>query len=279
MHPRRGSGIIRAVHTPYRARSVPTTHRVRLVALRLGWPVIATLLATSTGWGCESFSEARRPSTHQGTGQPLIPDELGQVELSTTGSTGIYGRWFASADTEDCQQKGGHSESECSAFITPDPGAASFAPSGDLGMCTVGVAGKVIPNSTGSLDWDSIHGARIGLTLQGGVAYDALVHGVTGFGFRIDSEPPPHALLRVEVSTEASGRDPAWWGGAAAESSPVHAGYNEVRWADVGGPLYLAHPPPFDPSRVLSIAFQVPAGPSGAKSFAFCIGELTALQQ
>jgi hypothetical protein len=59
--------------------------------------------------------------------------------------------------------------------------------------------------------------------------------------------------------------------------SPVHAGRNEVRWADVGGPIWVEDPPPFDPAKLAGVYFQVPAVPGGARSFNFCIDQLTLL--
>ena len=194
-----------------------------------------------------------------------------------TGTTGIQGRWFASVDTQDCQTRGKHVARECSLFVTPDPKAPRFPPTADLGMCTVGVAAKAIAGADGTADWQNIFGARVGLSLNDGGPYDAPAHGVTGFAFHIDGEPPPNAGIRVEMATASSRMEPALWGGSVAERSPVHAGHNEFRWADVGGPLYVRPPPRFDPTRLLSIAFSVPTDSAGAKTFAFCIDHLTAL--
>ena len=166
-----------------------------------------------------------------------------------TGTTGIQGRWFASVDTQDCQTRGKHVARECSLFVTPDPKAPRFPPTADLGMCAVGVAARAIAGADGTADWQNIFGARIGLTLNDGGPYDAPAHGVTGFAFHIDSEPPPNAGIRVEMETVSSTMEPALWGGSVAERSPVHAGHNEFRWADVGGPLYVRPPPRFDPDK------------------------------
>ena len=194
-----------------------------------------------------------------------------------TGTTGIQGRWFASADTEDCQKKGKHAKRECSLFITPNSQAPDFRPTGDLGMCVVGIAAKIIERSDGSLDWDNIWGARIGLTLNDDAPYDAPVHGVTGFAFHLDSEPPPNTGIRVQLSTSHAKGDFALWGGGAAETSPVHAGRNEFRWQDMVRPPFIEKPAAFDPSDLLAIVFTVPATGVGAKSFGFCITQLVAL--
>ena len=127
------------------------------------------------------------------------------------------------------------------------------------------------------MDWANISGARIGLTLGDGGPYDAVGHGVTGFAFHIDSEPPPGGRILVELATETARATPPWWGGAVAEVSPVHGGDNQFRWADVGGPLYMENPPRFDPARLLSIGFHMRADPAGANSFSFCISHVVAL--
>jgi hypothetical protein len=206
----------------------------------------------------------------------LVPDDQGRVERSTTGTTGIQGRWIASTDAEDCRTKGKHAAAECSRLVTPDLRSLHFSPTGDLGMCMVAVTARVIVRSDGVIDFANIWGARITFTLQDGDSYDALAHGVTGFAFHIDAEPPPRAL-RVELATATAPLDPAFWGGFGSEVSPVHAGHNEVRWADVGGPIWQDRPPRFDPTRLISISFMVPAESHRAKAFSFCIDQLTAL--
>jgi len=209
-------------------------------------------------------------------GTPLAPDESGRIDVSTTGTTGIRGRWFASADTDDCRKKGKHAANECSELVAPDASAAAFKPTEDLGMCAMGVAAKAIAGADRNPDWTNIWGFRIGLTLNDGMPYDALAHRITGFAFHIDFEPPPGAGFRVEFPT-SSFDGAALWGGSASEKSPVHTGRNEVRWKDIGGPPFVANPPPFDPTRLLSLVFDVPSTSSGTNSFAFCISHLVAL--
>lgn len=209
--------------------------------------------------------------------QAIVPDENGRIADSTTGTTGIRGRWFAATDADDCRKKGKHAAGECSLFITPDPQSPAFRPTADLGMCTVGIAAKVLARPDGNPDWDNMWGARIGVTFNDDLPYDASAHGVTGLAFHIDSEPPPNLEIRVQLPTANAIKDPAFWGGAAANTSPVHLGRNEFRWADVGGPTYVANPPALDRTRLLSIVFTVPAHPAGAKVFSFCVSQLAAL--
>lgn len=250
--------------------------RVLLAVVRCSLLAVVT---AGAGGGCRPSGEASPDASRNrgAAGQALVPDENGRVRDATTGTTGIRGRWFASADTEDCQKRGKHAVNECSRFITPDPGSTSFGPTGDLGMCTVGVAAKVVLGSDGRMDSSNIYGAWIGLAFTDNGAYDAPAHGVTGFAFHLDSEPPLGARIRVELAGTTTSQAPPLWGGAAFDKSPVHAGHNEFRWADIGGPLWVEHPPRFDPTELLSIAFHVPASPAGAATFSFCIGDLTAL--
>jgi hypothetical protein len=218
-------------------------------------------------------ADARAAGTRGG--QALVPDAQGRVDRSTTGATGIQGRWRSRADTEVCRTKGEHNVRDCSRFVTPDPAAPGFAPTADLGMCASGIAAPVIVGKDGKMDYAHISGATIGFVFDGD-GFDAPGHHVTGVGFHIDAEPPS-GLMRVLLPTVSRQEDPAFWGGAASEASPVHAGRNELRWADVGGPIWIDNPPPFDPTQLTGIGFTVPAVPGAARSFSFCINHLTAL--
>lgn len=206
---------------------------------------------------------------------------MGWVDRSTTGTTGIEGPWYAFTDGESCLAR--HTPAECSTLVTPDPAAPIFGPTGDLGMCAVGVVRKVIAGADGTLDWSNMWGARIAFDFNQDADYDAPAHGVTGLAFHIDAEPPRGAEMQVLLSTAPANIDLAWWGGGragtAGDTSPVHAGRNDIRWGDVGGPNYLTNPPPppFDPRQLRSIQFGVKANDLVAKSFAFCIRGLTAL--
>jgi hypothetical protein len=210
-------------------------------------------------------------------GQPLTPDSTGWVDVSTTGTTGIQGPWYAVTDSTDCLGNG-HPAAACSMLVTPDPAAGAFPPTADLGMCAVGVVAQVIAGPDGQPDYGHLWGAHIGFNLNDGNPYDAPAHGVTGLAFHIDSEPAEGARMQVLLATAATGYDSPLWGGATAETSPVHIGRNEIRWADVGGPTYIAEPPRFDPAQILSIQFGVKTDELAPKSFAFCISAVTALR-
>ena len=229
--------------------------------------------------------------------QPLTPDADGRVDRTATGTTGIEGHWHVESDSTNfsgmapgtCQMNG-HDISQCSRVITPDPATAitSFPPTVIngfvLGMCVVGVVAPVIRDANGNLDSANIWGLSIGLRFNAGQAYDAPAHGVTGIAFDIDSEPPPRGGIRVLAPTATTAGRAAWWNGATEDTSPVHVGHNEFRWASVGGPLLLTPPPPsyamtpFDPTRLIGIEFAAVSDPYGPETVSFCISNLTALR-
>jgi len=107
--------------------------------------------------------------------------------------------------------------------------------------------------------------------------YDAPAHGVSGFAFDIDAVPP-WGHLRVGFATRGTENDAAYWGGASMDQSPIFSpGHYEIRWPDVGGPLYLPSPPAFDPTKLESIRFHVVSNNVQAVPFSFCISNLILL--
>jgi hypothetical protein len=236
--------------------------------------------------GCGSPGEV----PPEAAAQPLIPDDTGRIDRTKTGTTGIEGRWHVFSDGTNPEgvasgtcQNNGHDSAQCSTVITPDPTAMMFPPTVVngfvLGMCVVGVAARIISDASGNPDYAHIWGLGIGVSFNGVQAvYDAPAHEVTGIAFDIDSEPPPRGGILVEVPTDATALQPAWWGGATDDTSPVHAGHNEFRWASVGGPVYATSPPAFDATRILEILFHAVSDPDGPETVSFCISNLTALR-
>ena len=109
-------------------------------------------------------------------------------------------------------------------------------------------------------------------------SYDAPAHGVTGFAFNIDGTVPP-GHLRVAVATAENDGTAAYWDGATMNASPLDGpGHYEFRWSEVGGPMYLgAGAPPFDPTKILSIRFDMTADTSGPTPYDFCVSKLLLL--
>ena len=170
-------------------------------------------------------------------------------------------------------------------------------------MCTTGVAAQVIPDGTGQLAYSAIWGNMIGFDLNtpvsagadGGVdggtgagadggadagaidkgIYDAVAHGITGFAFDIEGS---FSRLRVQFATEGTWYDPAYWQGATMDYSPVRTpGHYEIRWAEVGGPHYLASPPPFDPSKLQAVMFHVTSDMLQTTPYSYCIKNVVML--
>ena len=154
-------------------------------------------------------------------------------------------------------------------------------------MCASGIAAQVVADATGDLAWSAIWGDMIGFdvnnpgTLADGArtrdVYDAPAHGVTGFAFDIDGVPPG-GHLRVGFATRGTENDAAYWGGASTDLSPImSSGHYEIRWPEVGGPLYLPNPPPFDPAKLDAIRFHVVANDLQTIPFSFCVSNLMLL--
>jgi hypothetical protein len=228
--------------------------------------------------------------------EPIIPTDTGYVD--GTNAAGVIGPWYSFADSYDDDgvagqgpcDKAGHAD--CSILTTPIPGQP-FPPSDlDTGkMCASGIAAQVVVNAaTGAEDYANITGAGIALDLNRQPTATRMPYDVTdtsahpaiiGVSFDIDA-PPPNAV-RVEFPTSAmpgadaglgTDNEPAWWGGATANTSPVKMGTNTFTWAEVGGPMALTNPPAFDDTKILSIRFHVVSNASAAIDFSFCVSNL-----
>jgi hypothetical protein len=219
--------------------------------------------------------------------QPLEPDSTGWIDRSTTGTTMIQGIWFGAADGDEggACPRAGHPPSDCSQVIGREPNG-SVAPTPDLGICIAGMLPKLPAATDGNLDVSNVWGAMLGLNFneasapEHGVApYDADRYGVTGFAFDLDSEPPLGAEIRVQIADQAAPEEAPWWGGGSAEFSPVHAGHNEFRFEEVGGPTWITDPEALDTSGLFQIGFHVVPNETREVSFRFCIANLTALQE
>jgi hypothetical protein len=245
--------------------------------------------------GCSSSTPAT--SGDGGTGgssgaklQALLPDPTGYVDVGASGTTMIKGAWYAYGDgigsdgttaTGDCELKGMHAVSDCSAITTPSFGTF---PNTAGKMCTMGTAAKIINLTTAAMpDYNNIWGAGIGLDLNNGggdagamkLPYNATMNGVVGMAFDIDAVPL--AGLRVEFPTKTA-TNAAFWGGDQM-LSPVKAGHNEIMWTKVTGPFYDTVAPPFDATTILSIQFHVPTSTTASATYNFCISNLSAILQ
>lgn len=231
-------------------------------------------------------------------GIPISPDGNGRFDGSN--AAGVAGAWSSTGDdygadgtpgTGDCP-KDGFAQAQCSTIAAPTPGKP-FAPDSSGRMCTSGIAAQVINDGSGQPAYSYIWGNFIffdlnqppastgdggadasagdgGLDAGTGVGfYDAPARGITGFAFDLEGTAGP---LRVEFPTLGTETNAAYWAGALDNTSPVSGpGHYEIRWTDVGGPQYLASPPPFDPTKLESIRFHVVSNTSSPTSYSFCI--------
>jgi hypothetical protein len=222
-------------------------------------------------------------------GVTITPNTQGLV-LSSTNALGVQGPWYAYSDgvgfdgssaTGICEARGGHPPAACSSIITPAVG--SFPNVGGK-MCTSGTAAMVIAGASGLPDYANITGAGIGLDLNnsGGAVpvrgpFNALGKGVTGLAFDLEFVALPG--LRVEfpaLATDGTASGAAYWGANPSfANSPVVAGTNVLRWADVG--IAGAAPPAFDPTMIESVLFHVPTTITSTGPFSFCVSNLRLL--
>ena len=241
---------------------------------------------------------------HVSSGVAITPNAMGYFDGSNP--AGVVGAWWATGDDYDftgtpgtgtCPMAG-FPNSECSSIATPTPGQPFIPNPTGAGMCTSGVAAQVLAGDGGapaySVIWgnmiafdldnptplngdagvvDADAGADAGLPAKG--QYDASAHRVTGIAFDIDTPPP--ANLRVEFQTLGTENNAAYWGGAASNASPVFAGHNEIRWSEVGGPLYLTSPPRFDSTKLESVAFHVVVNTNATVPYSFCVKNVVML--
>jgi len=208
-------------------------------------------------------------------GISILPDAAGNV-LAGSNAAGIVGGWYAVSDAGTCVAKYG--ADRCTMVFSPPFLGVAFAPSDPATgrMCTSGLVAAVADDpSTMMPDFASVWGAEIGLNLNNGQAYDARAHEITGFAFTITTPPP--GAVRVEFPTTSSQFGPAYWGGAQSDTSPLVEGRNEIRWADVGGPFYVANPPAFDETQLIGILFVVWAVMNQKTPFDYCVSDLVAL--
>jgi hypothetical protein len=223
----------------------------------------------------------------------LVPDADGMFDGSN--AAGVVGAWWGTGDFYDgdtsvgsgtCPMAGFPPES-CSALTTPLPGSPFRLDPNGRGMCTAGVAAQVLNGSDGLPAWSSIWGNIIGFALNstgprdGGSdtlgVYDAPAHGITGFAFDIDAVPFG-GQIRVTFPTKGTVKNAAYWGGATSNLSPIiAAGHYEMRWPEIGGPMYLASPPPFDPAMLEMISIHVVSNNTAPITYSFCINNVTLL--
>jgi hypothetical protein len=214
---------------------------------------------------------------------PILPDATGSFDGSN--AAGVRGGWWAAADLYGADgapgggscPMAGFAPNDCSSFTMPIPGQP-FVPSANGQMCTSGAAAEVLSGADGAPAWSAIWGNIVGFNLAVDDAglpgpYDPIARGFTGFAFDIDNPPFGGGSLRIEFATVGTENNAAYWGGTVMDVSPVGGpGHYEIRWGDIGGPMYLGPgAPPFDPTRLTAIRFHVVPHLIGGVTFKFCI--------
>src|SRR5450432_607494 len=293
-------------------RSTTSPNRFWGAALLLGFSTLACSIddrrlivadsgATGSGGGATAGSGGKNGGTGgdsgTSTGILLTPSSAGFYD--GTNLAGVLGAWYAFGDYSggggvlvptpgmgSCP-KAGFATAQCSTVTTPTVGAPFMPASNGRGMCTSGTAAMVVGLDGGAPDYPDIWGAGIGFDLNnpgeadGGVGvrgqYDASAHGITGIAFDFD-RVPFGGHLRVEFPTQGTENAAAYWLGQTPYLSPiVGPGHQEIRWPEVGGPEWVSPPPPFDPTKIESVAVHVVSNGSSAVDYSFCIHNVTAL--
>jgi hypothetical protein len=210
--------------------------------------------------------------------------------LGSSNALGVQGSWYAFGDgigadgtatTGICEARGGHPAAACSMIVTPAVG--SFPNVGGK-MCTSGTVAVVIAGTNGLPDYANITGAGIGLDLNNSAGpapvrgvFNATAKGVTGLAFDLEIVALPG--LRVEFptpATDGTSVGAAYWGANASfANSPVVAGTNVFRWADVR--IAGAAPTAFDPTMLESVLFHVPTNVTSTGPYSFCVSNLRLL--
>jgi hypothetical protein len=241
--------------------------------------------------GAPSRPGAGATSGSTGARIPLVTNVDGWLEANPAGAVGT---WWSINDYVDAAGTPGGGDcpaagfpmSACSTLTTPVPRTPFRPDPGGRGMCASGTSAQVLMGSDGTPAWPVIWGNIIAFNLATPPTrdpmptngpYDAPAHGITGFAFDIDAVPDG-GHLRVLFATPGTENHPAYWNGASSDVSPILGpGHYEMRWPEVGGPLWYAAPPPFDPTKIEWIAFHVVSTEVAPVPFDFCLKNLALL--
>jgi hypothetical protein len=276
-------------------------------ALALGAGACSSSGNNNTGTGGSTGAGGAGNSLFPG-GIPLTPVDTGFVDDRS--NTGIVGPWYTYADTagpaanasdtdfaDSSCNKGHFTASQCSS-VMPTPGQV-FPPVQGKGMCASGVGAVVLAGTNGQNDYSDIWGAGIALDFNnlGGDAGAKGTFDLTkykGIGFTFSGDMVPVNKMRVNfpfVGEHADPVDPTkadspYWKGDMLDHSPLLPNQTyKIYWNEVAGPDYLTKqtpaitPPPFDPTKVQSIQFQVFTNASTTTPFSFCVDNLTLLTE
>jgi hypothetical protein len=203
-------------------------------------------------------------------GEWLLPDSNGFVAANTN-AFGITGSWYLYDDCDDFALLDAGTPipgKNCSRIAAPAPGGP-FVPTSDTSMCTSGSTAQVLADD----QWPTRWGAYVGIDLNalGSVKmdFDATARGVRGFCFYVSGTFIPILRVRVPTDQDIAGRD--WY-----QATLQHEGWHQVLFTDLKQVTPGAMP--FDPSKIVSIEFEVPASRAEAIAWDFCIDALIAFR-
>jgi hypothetical protein len=262
------------------------------------------LIAPLLGSACSS-SNASRDSGMDSAVDVVYTAEL---QADNTGcvmdlTSGVNGCWYAYGDgvgpsanpsstdlaNSDCL-RGGFQATDCTQINTPTPGQPFLQDAVTGAMCTSGVAAKVLDGPSGNPDYADLWGGGIALDFNnppgdGGSKSTMDLSQYMGVAFRFTGTQIPMGKVRVNFPFLGQhGSDAPYYKGATLDNSMLTNNASVViHWADIGGPALVDNqppatpPPPFDPTKVFSIQFQVITNTSGDTPYQFCISPLTLL--
>jgi hypothetical protein len=199
-----------------------------------------------------------------------VPDSNGFVAASSNAS-GIAGSWSVYSDCDDYGPlDAGAPEpgKNCSSVSAPAAGQPFGPQPGTAQMCTMGTTVQVLSDDQWPLRWGAY--IALGLNDQNGTAadFDAVAAHVRGFCFYVSGYTVP--VFRVRFPTDQGIADRNWY-----QVTLQHEGWHRVLFSDLG--QVNATSTPFDPSKIVSIEFEIPASRLESVPWDFCIDGLTAL--
>jgi hypothetical protein len=212
-------------------------------------------------------------------GVAIVPDSRGFVALSSN-SLGITGAWYAYYDCNDYLYFDAGTPMpgvNCSNVTAPSP-LSPFTPTappqGAAGaptrMCT---SGTTVAATNFQFQW----GAGIGLDLNNPSttkldfnALDAGAAPLKGFCFVLSGARIP--AIRVDLPSDQGITDNWYF------ETVIKAGVHSILFADTALRQRTATSTAFDPSKLMSIQFEIPSSATAPIPWDFCIDELSAIQ-
>jgi hypothetical protein len=223
----------------------------------------------------DSSEDAGDPATTEEpsdecSGDGIVPDATGFVAADTNAS-GITGAWTVYTDCDDYGSlEAGAPEpgKDCSVVSSPAPGSPLTPQAATAQICSAGTTVQVLSEDQWPLRWGAYMALDLADPAGSAQDFDATAAGIRGFCFYVSGDSVPAFRVRFPTDTGITGRN--WY-----QVTLQHEGWHQVLFADLGQvvPTDIA----FDPSKLLSIEFEIPASRVEAVPWDFCIDGLVAL--